>query len=61
MIKHSKKYEAPKVLSEVTVCEPVETGCCLRSCGGSPHHMGSENLISKETKAKFEDIIHKKR
>lgn len=58
MTKDTKKYEAPEILSKVTVCEPVETGCCLRSCGGSPHHMESETLVSDETKAKFEDIIH---
>ena len=59
MTKDIKKYETPEVLSEVTVCEPVETGCCLRSCGGSPHHIGSKTLISDETKEMFEDIINK--
>lgn len=58
MTNDNKKYEAPEILSEVTVCEPVETGCCLRSCGGSPSRMQSEALVSEETKARFEDIIH---
>lgn len=57
---NEKKYEAPKIESKVTVCEPVETGCCLRSCGGSPHHMESQSLVSEETKAKFDDIIREK-
>ena len=52
-----KTYETPEVLNDFTVCEPVETGCCLRSCGGSPHHMGTEKLISDETKDKFEEAI----
>lgn len=52
-------YEAPKTLGEFTICEPVETGCCLRSCGGSPHHMGAETLVSKEITSKFENAIEK--
>lgn len=55
----NKKYEAPEILSEFTVCEPVETGCCLRSCGGSPHHIGAEKLVSEEIKNKFENAIEK--
>ena len=55
---NKKKYEAPEIRSEVTVCEPVETGCCLRSCGGSPSRMQSEALVSEKTKARFENIIH---
>lgn len=34
-----KTFEIPQILEEVTGCEPVETGCCLRSCGGSPNHL----------------------
>lgn len=39
-----KKYEAPKFSSEFSFAEPVETGCCLRSCGGSPYHMGVKKI-----------------
>lgn len=56
-MENTKKYEAPQALDDVTICEPVETGCCLRSCGGSPHHMGDEKLVSDATKTKFEDAI----
>lgn len=30
------KEEKPEVLSQGSTPEPVESGCCLRSCGGSP-------------------------
>lgn len=49
-----KEYQKPEVLSGTTICEPVETGCCLRSCGGSPKHMPSDALVSTETTQKFE-------
>lgn len=52
----TEDYQKPKVCSKFTVSEPVETGCCLRSCGGTPFHMGREDLISKDTKKKFEEI-----
>ena len=29
-----EKYVKPKILSSEYYPEPVETGCCLRSCGG---------------------------
>lgn len=54
-----KNYEKPTVKSNFAVCEPVETGCCLRSCGGSPFHMGREDLMSDETKAKFQNALKK--
>lgn len=53
-MKKAEKYEKPQALDNFAVCEPVETGCCLRSCGGSPHHMGAEKLISDDVKSKFE-------
>ena len=49
-----QEYQKPEVLSNTTICEPVETGCCLRSCGGSPKHMKRETLVSAETTEKFE-------
>ena len=49
-------YQKPEVISNFEVCEPVETGCCLRSCGGSPFHLGREDIISEETKKRFEEI-----
>jgi len=30
------KYEKPRVTRKGANPEPVEAGCCLRSCGGSP-------------------------
>ena len=56
-MKLQKNYETPKVLGEVVTNEPVETGCCLRSCGGSPNHMGEEKNISEKAKAKLENAI----
>lgn len=50
-------YEKPKVVEEVNSAEPVETGCCLRACGGSPHHLNSS--ISKELSDKFKNISDK--
>lgn len=29
-------YKKPEVVSKGYTPEPVEAGCCLRSCGGSP-------------------------
>ena len=52
-----KKYEKPQVDSEnITIAEPVETGCCLRSCGGSPGRMGREDLMTEETKELFDNL-----
>lgn len=46
-----KKYQKPTVINGAYSPEPVEAGCCLRSCGGSPHHSEaskkSESLIKK--------------
>lgn len=52
-----KKYEKPQVDSEnITIAEPVETGCCLRSCGGSPGRIGRKDLMTEETKGLFENL-----
>lgn len=32
-------YQKPQVVQKGTNPEPVEAGCCLRSCGGSPGPM----------------------
>lgn len=50
-------YEKPEILEEVNCIEPVETGCCLRSCGGSPHHLNSS--VSEELSDKFRKISDK--
>lgn len=47
-------YRKPEVLEEVKNAEPVETGCCLRSCGGVPHHLGTSK--SSELIKKFDEI-----
>lgn len=31
-----KIKELPKILTHSATPEPVEMGCCLRSCGGKP-------------------------
>ena len=51
-----KDYETPRVKNEAVYSEPVETGCCLRSCGGVPHHPIEESIISEDLKKKFESI-----
>jgi len=51
-----EKYESPKILNKFSCTEPVETGCCLRSCGGKPHHLGT-NKISKSVKKSLENAI----
>jgi hypothetical protein len=43
-----KKYEKPEVTNVTYSPEPVEAGCCLRSCGGSP--------ISIDSKKKFHGL-----
>lgn len=58
-MKNAKKYEKPQALDIFAVCEPVETGCCLRSCGGMPSHIGAEKLLSDDVKKKFEQVIGK--
>ena len=57
----SKSYQEPQVIGDFTVCEPVETGCCLRSCGGSPHHIGREEHVSEQTKTRFEDAANNRK
>lgn len=52
-----KKYTSPEILDTPTNCEPVETGCCLRSCGGSPHHVDGESQLDKATEQRFIDAI----
>ncbi|MEA2112586.1 MAG: hypothetical protein U9P50_01265 [Patescibacteria group bacterium] len=36
MEKQEKSYRKPEVKGVGTSPEPVESGCCLTSCGGSP-------------------------
>lgn len=45
-------YQKPEVKEEVKVIEPVETGCCLRLCEGSPHHLNT--AVSQDIKNFFE-------
>ena len=41
-MKH-QDYTTPKIMEVAIESEPVETGCCLRSCGGSPNHLNHSN------------------
>lgn len=52
-----KKYSSPEVLDELTNSEPVETGCCLRSCGGSPHQVDGESQLKEDTESRFKAAI----
>lgn len=44
-------YEPPKVLGSSFVAEPVESGCCLTSCGGSPGGMQSGRHLGSKAAA----------
>lgn len=50
-------YNSPEILDQFTNSEPVETGCCLRSCGGSPHHVDGDTQLDEVTENKFRDAI----
>ena len=52
-----KKYNSPEILDKFTNCEPIETGCCLRSCGGSPHHVDGQSQLDQETESRIEEAI----
>ncbi len=43
-----KQYEKPAVVSPGYSPEPVEAGCCLTSCGGSPGGMQAGRHLNKE-------------
>ncbi|MGP1608450.1 MAG: hypothetical protein ACTTGJ_01175 [Clostridium sp.] len=36
-----EKKDLPKITKKTSFIETVETGCCLRSCGGSPAPISS--------------------
>lgn len=42
-----KKYQKPAIINAAYSPEPVEAGCCLRSCGGSPHHVNANAKVNK--------------
>ena len=48
----SKKehYESPIVTTKGHTAEPVESGCCLTSCGGSPAGMQADASNSAESR-----------
>ncbi len=43
-------YEKPQIKSPGCDSEPVESGCCLRSCGGSPGGSQASKALEKETR-----------
>ena len=47
------KYDKPKVVVRGYTPEPVEAGCCLRSCGGSPGGLQAGHYLTKQA----EEII----
>ena len=51
----AKQYSSPEIKDKLTNCEPVETGCCLRSCGGSPHHVDGQSQLDAATEKRLEE------
>ncbi len=51
----SKDYATPQIIEAAIESEPVETGCCLRSCGGSPNHL-NHSTSDDELLKKLEEI-----
>ena len=49
--KVAKKYKKPEVVTSRYSPDPVEAGCCLQSCGGSPISTQTEKNLSREAKA----------
>lgn len=45
------EYEKPQIKSPGCYSEPVESGCCLRSCGGSPGGSQSSKVLAKEARS----------
>lgn len=43
-----KEYKKPAVVSPGYSPEPVEAGCCLTSCGGSPGGMQAGRYLNHE-------------
>lgn len=52
-----KRYEKPMVVNPGYSPEPVEAGCCLQSCGGSPGGMQAGRYLNKEAEKTFR-ILH---
>lgn len=52
-------YEKPKIVKSTYSAEPVEAGCCLRSCGGSPVVLSSERG-AKDILLKLETVKKEK-
>ena len=47
-------YERPTVISPGYSPEPVEAGCCLTSCGGSPGGMQAGRHLTEEAQSDSE-------
>lgn len=49
-------YQKPEVTKKGSSPEPVEAGCCLRSCGGMPspqpmtHNQAVKDILAKAIK-----------
>lgn len=54
-----KQYQKPEVINTAHSPEPVEAGCCLRSCGGSPHH-GNASVKSEQLIQKINHVLKRK-
>lgn len=53
------KYEKPLVVKPGYSPEPVESGCCLTSCGGSPGGMQAGRHLHTEA-SKITEILKNK-
>jgi len=55
-----KGYQKPGVLNAAYSPEPVEAGCCLRSCGGSPHHDGDSLAKAEKLTKRIDRALNQK-
>lgn len=51
VMKVMAQYQKPVVISPGYSPEPVEAGCCLTSCGGSPGGMQAGRHLNRQAEA----------
>lgn len=54
MTSKEERYEHPVVTTKGHTAEPVESGCCLTSCGGSPAGMQADAPNNVESRKAFD-------
>jgi hypothetical protein len=55
-IMKTNKYSKPAVTRAGSTPEPVEAGCCLRSCGGKPSPQGGAFRPKSKLGRKLSDL-----